>query len=305
MAHTSSRGSQSNAQPNSTADADLAALIEQCSKDVRCGLSRAHYLCKLMHAPYRFGTLEQIDRETADWLMLSVNPLLDYYRAAAKTFPIVNRLVNAVADRTCAHEEALEFAHEVQLAFVCQHSSTELLEMADTVVSQWQSIRDFLLQRKCPDLKELLNRIKVEWAKAIESQRRQTNQQLGDSPFVADKTHREPREKPSVELSVAAQSQRATLRTAKGEELFDLPSEGVARWLKVLAEHPDEWIRPADYKTHGGDELDGVKPSDKLQSLKRKCPKLAKLIEASRHDGMRFNPALAVKLGRSLRPATN
>ncbi len=200
MAHTSSRGSQSNAQSNSTADADLAALIEQCSKDIRCGLSRAHYLCKLMHAPYRFGTLEQIDRETVDWLMLSVNQLLDHYRAAAKTFPIVDRLVNAVADRTCAHEEALEFAHEVQMAFVCQHSSSELLEMADTVVSQWQSIRDFLLQRKCPDLNELLNRIKVEWAKAIESQTRRTKlpngytaKQPDASGFVVAKTLREQR----------------------------------------------------------------------------------------------------------------
>ena len=128
---------------------------------------------------------------------------------------------------------------------------------------------------------------------------------VDDSASVAAKMFLEQTKKPSVELSVDVPSQRATLRTAKDEKSFELPSEGVARWLKVLAEHPDQWIRPDDYKTHGGQHLDGVKPSDKLQSLKRKCPKLAKLIETSRHDGMRFNPALPVKSGRSLRHATN
>ncbi|GDY11032.1 hypothetical protein LBMAG52_45200 [Planctomycetia bacterium] len=115
------------------------------------------------------------------------------------------------------------------------------------------------------------------------------------SPHVTVKTLSKPPNKPSVELLVDVPPLRATLRTAEGEKLFDLPSEGVARWLKVLAEHPDEWIRPADYKTHGGDELDGVKPSDQLRSLKTMCPKLAKLIEPSKHNGMRFNPAPVAK----------
>ena len=120
-----------------------------------------------------------------------------------------------------------------------------------------------------------------------------------DSAFDAAKTRGEQSNKPAVELVVELAFQRATLRTAKCKESFDLPSEGVARWLKVLAEHPDEWIRPADYETHGGVELDGVKPSDKLRSLKTACPKLAKLIEPSKHNGMRFNPALVAKSGRA------
>ena len=101
--------------------------------------------------------------------------------------------------------------------------------------------------------------------------------------------------------------QRATLRTQKGEEPFDLPSEGVARWLKVLAEHPDEWIRPDDYKGHD-EQLDGVKPSDKFRSLKatkKTGSQLAKLIERSKHDGMRFVPAKALQSGRAPRLATN
>ncbi len=108
-----------------------------------------------------------------------------------------------------------------------------------------------------------------------------------------------------VTLEVNVQTRSATLRIGNVGDTADLPSEGVARWLKVLAEHPDKWIRPADYMTHGGDDLDGVKPSDKLKSLKKKCPKLAKLIQASKHDGMRFNPSLAVKSSHSLPTATN
>lgn len=121
----------------------------------------------------------------------------------------------------------------------------------------------------------------------------------------AAKTKHEQPDKPSVTLEVDIPKQRATLKTPKGEKQFELPSEAVARWLKVLADHPDEWIRPADYKTHGGDDLDGVKPSDKLRSLKTKCPRLAMLIDASKHEGMRFNNSQALKSDRAPRCATN
>lgn len=188
MERALSRTSQSKHHPNLAPAYDLAALIEQCSKDVQCGLSRAHYLCRLMH-DFGFGTLDQINRETADWLMVSVNPLLEHYRAADDTFRKVRHFLRVVADRTCAHEEALLFAGFVQSAFVGRQISSGLPEMADVIVSCWQLIRDFLLKVNLPDLAELLNRIAVESAKAIASQHHRTNQQPGKADPESDDGH--------------------------------------------------------------------------------------------------------------------
>jgi hypothetical protein len=126
-----------------------------------------------------------------------------------------------------------------------------------------------------------------------------------DSVVVAAKTLCDQAKEPSVTLEVDIPTQRATLKTPKGEESFDLPSEGVARWLKVLADHPDEWIRPDDWEIHGGVDLQGVRSGDKLRSLDAKCPKLGRLIATSKHDGTRFEPAWALKPGSAPRCATN
>ena len=129
-----------------------------------------------------------------------------------------------------------------------------------------------------------------------------------DSAFVAEKTLGKRQDEPAVELKVDLASQRATLLTAKGTDEFDLPSGYVARWLKVLADHPLEWFLPEKYKQHD-EELDGIKPTDKLRSLrtwkKGKCKKLSNLIEPSTRSGMRFNPSWPEEKRRALLCADN
>lgn len=298
MPHASEKV-QPNEKLSSATDGNLTALIEQCSNDVRCGLSRADFLCRMMSE--HFGVLEQIDRETADWLMASVAPLIAHFTAAEMAFSRVGRLLRANAVGRSAHVDAINFTRGVRDAFVQVRALCEIPEMADTIVERWKDIRDWLLQLKRPDVEELDNRIEVERDRAIHSQANQARTSNGDSEIV-----RELEVKTSVTLSVVISSRQATLRTVNGEVPYDLPSEGVARWLKVLAEHPGQWIRPDDYKIHDTN-LDGVKPSDKLRSLRRskKCQRLAKLVEPSKHDGMRFNAALSVNADRAPRRATN
>lgn len=125
-----------------------------------------------------------------------------------------------------------------------------------------------------------------------------------DKPAIGEAPSEPQHNEPPNSLAVDVQCLRATLRTPNGEKQFDLPSPQVARWLKVLADHPGRWFTPGDYKEHDT-ELDGVKPSDQLKSLKKHCGPLARLIEPSRRHGMRFDPSLSVRRHRSPQSANN
>lgn len=100
------------------------------------------------------------------------------------------------------------------------------------------------------------------------------------------------REPDEPAVSVRIEATQATITVGKSCKTINLPSEGVARWLKVLTDHPMRWFVPEEYA--GCDTaLDGIKPTDKLRSLrtwkKGTCKKLADLIEPSTRSGMRFN----------------
>jgi len=107
-----------------------------------------------------------------------------------------------------------------------------------------------------------------------------------------------------VVVTVSIESIQATHSDSKDSEMIDLPSQDIARWLKVLTDHPNQWFLPAEYEQHDK-LLYGIKPTDKLRSLKKKCPKLAKLIEPSKRNGMRFNPMLCSPQSRAPQCANN
>lgn len=182
MPRTSSRARQLNAKPNTAADGDLAALIEQCSRDVRYGLNTAFFLCSWVQND--LSVLEQIEPAQADRLMSSVKHIVAYYRAADASFRRVKELVQAVASATCAHSESLGFTHSVQSAFDASYGFSEIPEIEDNIVSRWGVIRDWLIKVKLPDLSDLIERIKVESAKAIVGQRCRTDRDSVDRKFT-------------------------------------------------------------------------------------------------------------------------
>ena len=124
-----------------------------------------------------------------------------------------------------------------------------------------------------------------------------------DSAIVAAKTPGDVQDQ--VTVAVVVETIQATITTPKGEQTIDLPSKQVARWLKVLCDHPREWI-PAPDLMKFDSELDGARTSILNRSLKNDacCSELAKLIETDNHRGARFNPDLASKRNRAPRRAT-
>jgi hypothetical protein len=67
---------------------------------------------------------------------------------------------------------------------------------------------------------------------------------------------------------------------------YDVRSSQTLRWVKVLADHPGEWIAGPDLQTYDA-ELDGVR-TDKLRPYLPS--EIATLIDSSTGKGSRFNP---------------
>ena len=92
-----------------------------------------------------------------------------------------------------------------------------------------------------------------------------------DNLSIPTKTLRKQREKtppPQVTVTINVDAIQATIFTPNGEEIIDLPSSQVARWLKVLCERPRQWIPGSDLVTFDR-ELDGARTSILNRSLKK------------------------------------
>ena len=125
-----------------------------------------------------------------------------------------------------------------------------------------------------------------------------------DNLSIPTKTLRKQREKtppPQVTVTINVDAIQATIFTPNGEEIIDLPSSQVARWLKVLCERPRQWIPGSDLVTFDT-ELDGARTNILSRSLRNRCLTLAGLIETDNHRGARFNPD--VKSNRAPRRTT-
>jgi hypothetical protein len=72
---------------------------------------------------------------------------------------------------------------------------------------------------------------------------------------------------------------------------FDVLSEGALRWVKVLADHPGEWISGPDLKKYDS-ALDGARP-DRLKKAKSFPDSIRAIIETRRGPGSRLNLSVA------------
>ena len=186
-----------------------------------------------------------------------------------------------------AHSLTLDFVHAVWFA-IDPVACTELLlgqshefrpervQQPDIWTAVVASLKEFRKKWGLDDS------VASEIAARIERERSRLGQEMDDGK-------RQQVEKEAGESADDDKTSRMTVNVERRTVIldgqpYDVTSQQALRWLKVLADHPDEWISAADLKGYDG-ELDGAR-TNKLKPFLPNC--INKLITSKAGAGSRL-----------------